>query len=286
LIVESSGTFPNGSFSAEVEAASDTVGTGHVQLSVHDGVQWTNVTISIDVYDDDVPLVQANQLSTQYGIDVEIPIEASVSDNVGIVTIVLTIVSEQVLIGTYPLVPSDDKVSFTFMTTVPMKLHFEITVKDLSGNTGIDTVSTIVVDDKAPVVDVREIPGKTEVGKKVVLDASKTTDTSDNLNYTWKVTAPDGTTFVLYGFKTGFMPEQKGTYKVELTVTDPAGNKDTESFEVVVDEKEPLIDPTMLIYIAAGILLLILVLLAVFFLIRSMKKVPVEENGYEDWGEE
>lgn len=286
LIVESSGTLPNGSFSAEVEAASDTIGTGHVQLSVHDGVMWTNITLSIDVYDDDVPLVQAVKLLTQYGLDVEIPIEATVSDNVAIDTIVMTVVSEQVLLGTYPLVRSDDKVSYTFLTTVPMELHFEITVKDLSGNTAIDTVSTIVVDDKAPVVEVREIPEKTEVGKKVVLDASKTTDTSDNLNYTWKVTAPDGTTFVLYGVKTGFMPEQKGTYKVELTVTDPEGNKDTESFEVIVDEKEPLIDPSMLIYIAAGILLLILVLLAIFFLARSRKKGAVEENGYAEWDEE
>jgi hypothetical protein len=285
LIVGSIVTLPNGSISAEVEAASDAVGTGHVQLSVHDGVQWANITLSMDVYDDDVPIVLAVQLLTQYGIDVEIPIEASVSDNVGMDSIVLTVVSEQVLIGTYNLVPTEDKVSYAFMTTVPMELHFEITVKDLSGNTAIDSVSTVVVDDKAPEVELKDPPEKIEVGKKVVLDASGTTDTSGNLNYTWKITTPEGTTFTLYGLRTTFVPDQKGNYKVSLTVTDPAGNKATESFDIVVDEEEPPLDTSLLIYFVAGILLLVLLLLILFFLVRSRKKAH-EENGSDEWGEE
>jgi len=281
---------PNGSYEVRLTASSGSVGTSRVRLFLGDGIKWTNRTIEIEVYDDDMPTVDIEPIGTQYGLNAVVDIEASVSDNIGVDDVILTVLSGQTQLSSISLEMDDGKVSYSYTTTVPIELIFEITVKDFSGNTALDSVSTVVVDDKAPdiKVNILEHPKSNEFvkGENIGLDAAGTTDTSADLNYTWKVTAPDGTTFMIYGAKTSFVPDQKGTYKVELTVTDPAGNKAEESFDIVVEEEEPLIDPTLLIYIAAGILLLVILLMVLFFLIRSRKKVPVEENGFEEWGEE
>jgi len=70
-------------------------------------------------------------------------------------------------------------------------------------------------------------------GDTASFDASVSTDNMGIINYTWSF-AYQGQEIELYGPISDFLFEEVGTYDIDITVEDVAGNTDTHSFHVVV----------------------------------------------------
>jgi PGF-CTERM protein len=105
-----------------------------------------------------------------------------------------------------------------------------LTVTDDGGNTDTSTVSVTVQDNTAPIASVSSATSA-EVGDTVSFDGSGSSDNVGITSYDW--TLPDGTAT---GSSTAAHTfESAGTYTIDLTVTDGAGNSDTASVTVTVE---------------------------------------------------
>lgn len=102
---------------------------------------------------------------------------------------------------------------------------------------GVDTdTTTLTITNANPTVDSFIVPSVAPVNATVVLSAAATdpAGVADPLTYTWTITRPDASTFVLLGPNPNFFPTQHGAYGVSLTVTDGDGGSDTETATVAV----------------------------------------------------
>ncbi len=110
----------------------------------------------------------------------------------------------------------------------------ELTVTDAAGNAGTDAVAIGVEDRAPPTADAG--PNRTVgIGSTVSLDASGSTDDVGIADYRW--TFPDGHT---ESGETGTAAfDAPGTYTVELTVTDGAGNVATDAVGITVEDWTP-----------------------------------------------
>jgi len=120
--------------------------------------------------------------------------------------------------------------------TDPGDYSVELTVTDDAGNSNTDSVSVTVVDVTNPVADAG--PDRTvDEDTTLSFDGSGSTDNSKITSYEWAF--GDGNT------ATGKTPSNTyndpGGYTVELTVTDNAGNTDTNTLSVAVTD---VTDPT------------------------------------------
>ena len=111
-----------------------------------------------------------------------------------------------------------------------------LTVTDATGNWDTDTM-TVIVDSTPPVANAG--PNRTvDEGTQVTLNASASTDNIGIANYTW--TFQDGTKdTILYGIAPTHTFTVPGVYVVTLTVTDMAGNRDTDTLHVTVRDITP-----------------------------------------------
>lgn len=75
-----------------------------------------------------------------------------------------------------------------------------------------------------------------KVGDQFTLNGSGSSDNVGVVNYTWELTR-DGNVTLLYGPKPVLSIDKKGTYEVNLTVYDEAGNWDSDSVTVTIEEE-------------------------------------------------
>ncbi len=111
----------------------------------------------------------------------------------------------------------------------------ELTVADAAGNLDNDSVIITVGDSTAPVARVDENLTY-GVDEEITLDASTSTDNGNIQSYKWTIDGKD-----YYGIRRNYSFDEVGTHDVILTVTDTAGNIDTEKVTVTVKDT---IDPS------------------------------------------
>jgi hypothetical protein len=142
-----------------------------------------------------------------------------------------------------PVTLNGDVVSYVF--SVPGKYWVNLTVRDLAGNTGLDTVIIQVKDVTAPVI---RYGGNVTVDEDTwhIFDASATTDNDPTFDFTtgtflWRIDlGPEVLERDTASFGSSF-PEP-GNYTGTLSVWDNAGNRATASFWVaVLDTTAPVI---------------------------------------------
>jgi len=123
-----------------------------------------------------------------------------------------------------------------FVADVPGTYPVSLTVADADGNTATATTVLRVADTTPPTADAG-VDTVLEAGTATVLDGAGSADNVGITAYTW--TLPDGTT--LAGDTATISFDAPGTYTVTLTVTDAAGNSDTDTLSVLVtaDETPP-----------------------------------------------
>ncbi|MFW6176359.1 MAG: PKD domain-containing protein [Thermoplasmatota archaeon] len=109
----------------------------------------------------------------------------------------------------------------------------ELTVTDIAGNNGTDTITVSVVDKVDPTADAGE-DRTVKVDGEVIFDASNSSDNVEITSYEWDF--DDGTTAT--GKTVTHKFDEKGTYEVTLTVSDEAGNTDTDTVTVTVEKKD------------------------------------------------
>ena len=126
-----------------------------------------------------------------------------------------------------------------------------------------------MLDIATPVADSGKHPVVTE-GMVVTFNGSASIDNVAIVNYTWTFSY-NGGTVMLYGVSPTFNFDTAGSYTVTLNVTDGAGNWDTDTIEVTVNEGK-----TVLIVIS--VLLLVILFLIVLCLAIKPKKLKSKKS--------
>jgi len=73
-----------------------------------------------------------------------------------------------------------------------------------------------------------------DVGQNFTLDATSSSDNNNIINYKWELDNGDSKT----GEEISYSYEKEGIYTVELTVKDEAGNEDTDTVQITVEDTE------------------------------------------------
>jgi hypothetical protein len=138
--------------------------------------------------------------------------------------------------------------SYTLTITVDDNIHpavsDELTVTAAEAVGDPPNISSIVADDNSPVSESNENNSVT-VGTPIFLSGTNTFDPDtegDEVTYSWSVTeAPTGSNNAVFettdedSVEVNFIPDVIGEYTVQLTVTDPDGNSDSETVVIIAD---------------------------------------------------
>lgn len=176
---------------------------------------------------------------------------SSSTDNVGIVSFVWTFNdgTDRTLVG--------ERVSYSFRT--PGVYIVTLDVVDAAGNHGTDTVLVTVPDVSAPVAVISP-PSRPTSGADLVFSANASSDNVGVVVFLWEF--GDGSAGA--GQVEVHKYLRPGTYVVNLTVIDDAGNQDRSSYTVVVrGEGSPLA-----IWLVGGTLAAALIVVALYWFIR------------------
>ncbi|MFW6176268.1 MAG: PKD domain-containing protein [Thermoplasmatota archaeon] len=175
-------------------------------------------------------------------------IDVSVDDNLAVDDVYLEYYFETVSGTTSTINVSMDHISgdsYSYELTAPsdgLSVHYDASVKDTSGNwdsTGM--VSLAISDNDDPTAEAGT-DGTIGVGENFTFDGSSSSDNVGIVNYSWEFTY-EGSTVMLYGETVQFQFDHLGEYTVTLTVTDDAGNKDTDDLLLtVIDDISPTAD--------------------------------------------
>ena len=128
-----------------------------------------------------------------------------------------------------------DKVEFTFEDAGVFLVT--LTVSDAAGNLDLATFDVTVVDTTPPVADAGE-DREIDPGTTLYLDATGSSDNVRIASYAWTFVYQDQD-IELDGAMPSYFFEAAGTYLVTLTVTDMAGNVDTDTVNITVPALEP-----------------------------------------------
>ncbi len=194
-----------------------------VELNVSDEAgNWDTDTVSVMVNDETSPTADAGEDKT-VNLGEEVTFDATgSSDNVGIVSYTVTIDGTE---------NEGMTVDYTFKQ--PGDYTVELNVSDEAGNWDTDTVSVTVNDETSPTSDAGE-DRTVKVDEEVTFDASDSSDNVGITSYEWDF--DDGSTAI--GKSVDHKFDEKGTYEVTLTVTDEAGNTDTDTVTITVEKKD------------------------------------------------
>ncbi|MFW6176210.1 MAG: PKD domain-containing protein [Thermoplasmatota archaeon] len=200
----------------------DDAGTFEAVLTVVDaGGNEDTDRVIITVLDTEEPVADAGE-DTSISVGEEVTFDGSgSSDNVQIVSYEWTIDG---------ITLSGEQTNYVF--DQPETYEVTLTVRDSSGNVGTDSFTLTVVDDEGPEADAGQ--DKTvEVGTEVTLTGADSTDNVAVTNYIWQI---DGNE--LTGKTLDYTFDKIGSYDVNLTVSDGAGNTDTHTVRVTVEDTE------------------------------------------------
>jgi len=112
-----------------------------------------------------------------------------------------------------------------------------LTVSDGWGNTGYDTMTVEVYDDRDPVADAGE-EVQVDMGVEFTLDGSGSSDNGILVGWLWTID-PLGHAWTHEGRTVTPTVDEPGSYQVTLNVTDEAGNWDVDTTVVHVRDTEP-----------------------------------------------
>ncbi|MBU4032894.1 MAG: SBBP repeat-containing protein [Candidatus Thermoplasmatota archaeon] len=146
---------------------------------------------------------------------------------------------------------------------VPGKYEVTLTVWDADGYTDSDNITVHVLDVTGPATAL-EPSMAMERGSAIHFNAFRSVDNVEIVNYTWTLTH-NGTETTLYGPNSSFTFWESGDHEVVLTVTDSAGNQNSDVVLVSVIATENqfnLWPPVAMILLAVSILVLCAVLLS------------------------
>ncbi|MCK5037690.1 MAG: right-handed parallel beta-helix repeat-containing protein [Thermoplasmata archaeon] len=178
-------------------------------------------------FDAVLPIAKAgdNQTISQY--DQVIFDAADSTDSMGIVNYTWTF-----NYASQDLVVNMEKFNFTFNHYG----HYEITleVRDGAGNSATDTLWVTVLDTEDPIADAGE-DQESDIDIWITFDGSGSTDNVAVFTYTWTFVY-NGSIVTLDGMYPKFKFAEHDTYDVTLTITDEAGNSDTDTMQVYVAE--------------------------------------------------
>jgi PKD repeat protein len=204
----------------------DEVGDFTVTLNVTDSYgNWATDTMVVTVEDTEAPTANAGADQTvDMGDTVTFNGSAS-TDNVDAVNYTWTFDDggEVTLYGMYPTYTFED--AGTFVVT--------LNVTDDMGNYDTDTMTVTVNDLVDPVADAGE-DAEITAGDTYVFDGSGSSDNLGIVDYTW--TFMDATNQELTGVTPDYEFLNEGEFLVTLTVTDAAGNSDTDTVAIRVVE--------------------------------------------------
>jgi PKD repeat protein len=128
-----------------------------------------------------------------------------------------------------------------------------------------------VVDETDPIADAGS-DQTVKAGEIIQFDGTGSSDNVGIDTYEWTFTDGDNT-LALDGDKVEYTFEEPGTYEITLEVTDENGNFDSDSFFVIVEEKEKNgeEDISWLIWLVLVIVLIIVVMVFLLFLMGKKK---------------
>jgi hypothetical protein len=235
-------------------------------------------TVFLYATGDTTPPVVADVYGTPDPQEVLAPltITAEIQENSGIVDVSIGIMDpDGNSLGNFTMEPVDEDTYAYTATYDELGVYtYTVWVEDDSGFTGSREGSFTVQDTSPPSADAGQGTNIT-VGEDVTLDASNSTDNHRIVNYTW--TFQDGGEDVtLYGPNPTYTFTRPGTYVITLTVRDAAGNTDTSTVTIIVDEA-PLLTTTTLL-IVGGAAALIVALGLVYYLMRRRGPGAPEEQ--------
>lgn len=199
-----------------------------IMLTVTDGAGHTDVdTVVIQVNDDMPPVADA-------GPDRSVPENTVVvfngtnsTDDVGIENYTWTIIElDETLYG--------EVCNYTFTDLGDYTV--ELVVNDTIGQPSEPDTAVITVEDVTPPVANAGLDRTVSIGTEITLDGSLSTDNHEVVNYTWTFTDLDDVT--LYGVEVDYTFLTPGEHTVTLTVEDAAGNSDTDTVLITIEDDE------------------------------------------------
>ncbi|MFW5907581.1 MAG: PKD domain-containing protein, partial [Candidatus Natronoplasma sp.] len=164
--------------------------------------------------------------------------------------------------------------------TEPGIYPVELNVTDDAGNYDTDTIEVTINDMTAPEAAFSSSTTAAKTDESITFNASDTTDNIGITNYTWEF--GDGNTAT--GANPTYSYTSPGNYTVTLTVTDAAGNEDTETLNITVEEgkvdsdadNSPQREKKLLPYLIP--ILFIVLFLTVMFYQRKKRLAESEED--------
>jgi len=202
------------------------LGVFNVTLNVTDtsgnyDLDWVQIT----VVDDVDPVANAGS-DRSVNIAVSSSLDASLSsDNVGIVGWTWTFmdVTQQTLTG--------EVTPYVFNHLGVFNIMLNVT--DAAGNYDIDWVQITVIDNVLPNANAGT-DQTVDMGTIVTLSGSGSNDNIGIVNWTW--TFNDGGTVSRYGVSASYRFDNPGVFTITLDVADAAGNHDTDTVVVTVED--------------------------------------------------
>ena len=185
-------------------------------------------TMKVTVNDTEKPNANAgNSLTVNQGTLVTFDGRSS-SDNIGVTNYTWTFTDggTQTLYGTSP--------SFTFYNSNVITVTLNIT--DAAGNWDTDSITVTVKDTENPIANAGN-DQSADQGDLITFDGTGSTDNVGVDNYMWTYT--DGGAQTLYGSGPTYTFDNAGAFTVALTIKDAAGNEQTDTMTVTINDKEP-----------------------------------------------
>ena len=241
LLSKAAGDIPGGdSVTVSWNVTADSKGTYTITVNASaTNVASANGTTIVDVVtpDTEPPVITyiTGDTSTTTGDSVDIVVNAT--DDVGPTSAKIFIDGN--MEGSGMTEGPDD--TFTHIYTAPadsVASHaYYVMVYDDADNSVTSITHTIIVtDNDAPTADAG--PDQTVVvGNEVTFNGSSSSDNIDILSYSWDFNATDGITEDATGETSTYTYSTLGTYTVTLTVTDGAGNNNSDTLIVTVIEE-------------------------------------------------
>jgi len=249
---------------------SDSVGEVSIEVMAYDA-SGNSVTFRhvLGVRDGERPVARLIGLPSTAMLSQGFQFGIETSDNIGVASS-----TAYAVLGTENISVEGTDGTFAFLPEVPGVWDVILIVMDAAGNSASCIAKVDVIDDVPP-----EAPTPTAaVGKKgEPLGLSIAGRGEPGLNYTWMVTSPDGSTILLYGTSPSFVPSRTGIFDVMLTVSDEAGNKDSEAFTIEVTNGEDG-DEILPLIIGGSAALVLLAIILIVGIVVARKRVGKDQR--------
>ena len=226
---------PMSLYGEEVTFVFDDAGSYDVTLTVSDDAGNLAVdVVNVHVTDTTPPTANAGEdVEVMQGTTVDLDGTGSY-DNTRIASYTWTFVYQGVSIELSGSVPD-----YFFEAAGAYEITLNVT--DLEGNHGVDTVTVVVRDITRPMAEAGD-DITIDQGDTATFDGLSSTDNVEVASWTWTFTC-DGEEVELTGPTPGFAFDDAGSYRVDLVVTDAAGNRAEDHLTVIVrDVTGPVAD--------------------------------------------